>query len=209
MVKYYEGMFLTHNKEARKETEYLAEHVKELIEKAGGEIAQMVRWDERRLAYPIKGVTHGVYYLTYFTGDAATDARLRSEVRLSSLIMRHLTLKLDKLPEEDIETAIELQNRLAGSEREPGDDDGSSSDGGAPRPASRTAAAPVAAAGATATAAATEVTPEATTETAETTDAPTPKPEASVEPGPMPEASSEPDESAPGTDETPGDGDKS
>ena len=119
MVKYYEGMFLTHNKEARKETDYLGEHVKELIEKVGGEIAQMTRWDERRLAYPIKGVTHGIYYLTYFTGDSATDSKLRAEVRLSNLILRHLTLKL---PEGEIETAIELQNRLAVGERSYGDD---------------------------------------------------------------------------------------
>ncbi|MFH0944189.1 MAG: 30S ribosomal protein S6 [Planctomycetota bacterium] len=132
VVKYYEGMFLTHNKEARKETDYLAEHVKELIEKAGGEIAQMARWDERRLAYPVKGVTHGVYYLTYFTGDAGTDSRLRSGVRLSNLILRHLTLKLDKLPEGAIETAIELQNRLSADERGPGESEDDPNDDSGP-----------------------------------------------------------------------------
>lgn len=150
MVKHYEGMFLTHNKEARKETEYLGEHVKELIEKVGGQVAQMTRWDERRLAYPIKGVTHGIYYLTYFTGDSATDSRLRAEVRLSNLILRHLTLKLDRLPEGEIETAVVLQSRLAISERGPGEagsaESPGDSSGGPPRAHSAVAALPAKAA---------------------------------------------------------------
>ncbi len=116
MVKYYEGMFLTHNKEARKDTDYLAAHVSGLIEKVGGTVLQMTKWDERRLAYPVKGVTHGVYFLAYFSGDAATDARLRAEVRLSSLILRHLTLHLEELPEQPIETFSEMQLRLSGGE---------------------------------------------------------------------------------------------
>jgi small subunit ribosomal protein S6 len=139
-------MFLTHNKEARKETEYLGEHVKELIEKVGGQVAQMTHWDERRLAYPIKGVTHGIYYLTYFTGDSATDSRLRAEVRLSNLILRHLTLKLDRLPEGEIETAVELQSRLAISERGPGEagsgESPGDSSGGPPRAHSAVATPP-------------------------------------------------------------------
>jgi small subunit ribosomal protein S6 len=108
-------MFLMHNKEARKDAAYLEEHVKSLIEKSGGTVLQLRKWDERKLAYPIKGVTHGVYVLTVFSGTTDTVAQLRGEVRLSSLVLRHLTLKLTGSPDKPIETFQEMQARLAGA----------------------------------------------------------------------------------------------
>lgn len=121
MVKKYEGMFLSHNKEARKDTDYLADHVKQLIEKVGGEVVQMTKWDERKLAYPVKGVTHGVYFLVWFTGDSSTETNLRGEIRLSSLILRHLTLALDEFPEHPIETFADFQARISGESKEEAD----------------------------------------------------------------------------------------
>lgn len=116
-MKHYEGMFLCHNKEARKETDYLADHVKGLIEKCGGKIHQMTKWDERELEYPIKGVQRGVYYLVWYTGESDTDSKLRHEVRLSGLMLRHLTLALERFPDRQIENYGEMQQRLAGLEK--------------------------------------------------------------------------------------------
>jgi ribosomal protein S6 len=121
-VKHYEGMFLCHNKEARKDTDHLAEHVRTLIEKCGGQIHQITRWDERELAYPVKGVGRGVYYLVWYLGDSTTDTKLRHEVRLSSMILRHLTLGLEAFPERQLETFTEMQSRLAGVERREDED---------------------------------------------------------------------------------------
>ncbi len=122
-MKTYEGMFLCHNKEARKETDYLADHVKSLIEKCGGTISQMTKWDERELEYPIKGVTRGIYFLVWYTGESTTDSKLRHEVRLSSLVLRHLTLARS-FPDRAIENYGEMQSRLAGLEKSAtGDDD--------------------------------------------------------------------------------------
>jgi ribosomal protein S6 len=112
----YEGMFLAHNKEARKDVEYLEEHVRQLIEKSGGAVTHLKKWDERKLAYPVKGVTHGIYILSYFTGDKEVVAKLRGEVRLSSLILRHLVLRREEMPEA-IETFAEYQQRMAAAEK--------------------------------------------------------------------------------------------
>ena len=167
MVKHYEGMFLTHNKEARKDTDYLAEHVTALVEKAGGKVEQMVKWDERKLAYPIKGVTHGVYHLTSLTGDSDFDAKLRAEVRLSGLVLRNMLITKESLPEK-LETFTEMQNRILAAA-----EGGESSDGapaGAPSgaPAAATPAAsatPAAAAPTSAPAASAPASPEPSAET--------------------------------------------
>lgn len=119
-MKHYEGMFLCHNKEARKETDYLADHVKGLLEKCGGKIHQMTKWDERELEYPIKGVQRGVYYLVWYTGESETDSKLRHEIRLSGLVLRHLTLALERFPDRQIENSGEMQQRLAGLEKTAG-----------------------------------------------------------------------------------------
>ncbi|MFG0316781.1 MAG: 30S ribosomal protein S6 [Planctomycetota bacterium JB042] len=179
MVNYYEGMFLTHNKEARKDTDYLAEHITSLVEKAGGKVEKMCKWDERKLAYPIKGVTHGVYFLSYLTADSTFDAKLRAEVRLSGLVLRNLLVRKDAIPEE-IETFDETQARLAAAS-EGTEDGGPPRSGGAPpsrgpapaaaRPAARTESAPAAPATATAPAPAekTEPAPPAESAPAEAT----------------------------------------
>lgn len=120
MLKYYEGMFLTQNKESKNDTDFLREHVQSLIEKVGGKVEKIVKWDERRLAYPIKGVKHGVYFLTHFTGDGATDAKLRTEVRMSGLILRHLVLSLDEITDEPLESFTEMNTRLSAPERREG-----------------------------------------------------------------------------------------
>lgn len=122
-MKHYEGMFLCHNKEARKETDYLADHVKGLLEKCGGKIHQMTKWDERELEYPIKGVERGVYYLVWYTGESETDSKLRHEIRLSGLVLRHLTLALERFPDRQIENSGEMQQRLAGLEKTAGGDE--------------------------------------------------------------------------------------
>lgn len=124
-MKHYEGMFLCHNKEARKETDYLADHVKGLIEKCGGKIHQMTKWDERELEYQIKGVQRGVYFLVWYTGESETDGKMRHEVRLSGLVLRHLTLALDRFPDRQIENYADMQQRLSGLEKTAvADDDG-------------------------------------------------------------------------------------
>ena len=112
----YEGMFLAHNKEARKDVEYLEEHVRQLVEKSGGSVTHLKKWDERKLAYPIKGVTHGIYLLTYFTGEKDVVSKLRADVRLSRLVLRQLILRRETMPEA-IETFAEYQSRMAALEK--------------------------------------------------------------------------------------------
>lgn len=129
-MKHYEGMFVTHNKEAKKDTAYLSDHVKGLIEKVGGSVIQLVKWDERKLAYPIKGVSHGVYFLTWFSSDSAAEQKLRQEVRLSGLILRHLVMALESAPEGQLETFTEMQARMSSSDRKDDLDFGGDMGGG-------------------------------------------------------------------------------
>jgi len=97
----YEAMFLVYNKEARKTHEYLEEHVRALLEKVGAKVVRFHRWDQRQLAYEVKGQREGIFYLCYL--EARTDAigALRREAELSELVLRMLLLALDRIPSEE------------------------------------------------------------------------------------------------------------
>ena len=61
----YEGLFLL-PQSAGSDLGTAADLVKSLLEKVGAEIIAFRKWDERRLAYEIKGNKRGLYFLCYF-----------------------------------------------------------------------------------------------------------------------------------------------
>ena len=91
----YEGMFILDTNKYKRDQTGTAEMVKALVEKHGGEVLVTRLWDERKLAYPIKGQKRGTYWLTYFrmAGDGLTG--LTQESDRSDAILRHLFLKID------------------------------------------------------------------------------------------------------------------
>ena len=92
----YEGMFLLNSVEARREWEGAMNHVQDILKKSGAEISTNYRWDERRLAYDIKGQKRGTYYLVYFKAEPDAIATIRRDCRLSELILRQLILRYTK-----------------------------------------------------------------------------------------------------------------
>ena len=62
----YEGMFVLDDKRANENWDGVTKEVRGLLEKHGARLYNLERWDERRLAYRIKGRSRGVYVLTGF-----------------------------------------------------------------------------------------------------------------------------------------------
>ena len=71
-MRIYEGMFVLNDSRCNDNWEAVTSEVNAILEKSGAEIFTAEKWDERRLAYSIRGRTRGVYYLVRFT--AAPDA---------------------------------------------------------------------------------------------------------------------------------------
>jgi small subunit ribosomal protein S6 len=69
--------------------------INKMIEDAGGEVLVSRLWEERRLAYPIKGQRRGTYWLTYFNIDSEKLTHLNRQSQLNSDILRFLYLKID------------------------------------------------------------------------------------------------------------------
>ena len=66
-----------------------------MVEKLGGEMLVSRLWEERRLAYPIKGQRKGTYWLTYFRLDSTRLVDLRRQCQITDDILRVLFLKVE------------------------------------------------------------------------------------------------------------------
>ncbi|MBN2579484.1 MAG: 30S ribosomal protein S6 [Pirellulales bacterium] len=91
----YEGLFIFDSTNYNRDTEGVSRQVPALIEKLGGEILVSRLWEERRLAYSIKGQRKGTYWLLYFRLDNHLLAEIRRHCAINDNILRVLFLKVD------------------------------------------------------------------------------------------------------------------
>ena len=66
-----------------------------ILERNHAEILASRPWDERRLAYPIKGHKKGLYYLTYFRTEGKNVVEHRARLRPERDDPAHLVLHVD------------------------------------------------------------------------------------------------------------------
>jgi small subunit ribosomal protein S6 len=91
----YEGMLILDTNRYGRDPDAVSAQVPDLIQRLGGEILVSRLWEERRLAYSIKGQRKGTYWLMYFRLDANQLATLRRECEINENLLRFLYLKID------------------------------------------------------------------------------------------------------------------
>ena len=101
--KLYEGMFLVDSAKAASDWDGVNEAIKRILDKAEAEIVSIRKWDDRRLAYDIKGVSRGTYLLCYFRADGRQIQSIEKAVQLSEQIIRILILSTDQMTQDDID----------------------------------------------------------------------------------------------------------
>lgn len=99
-VYMYEAMFLLSQATAAELSSAL-DHIKEVLARGHAEIVAMKKWDDRRLAYEIKGQKRGVYILVYFKAPGTDIAHIERDCNLSEKIMRAMILRADHLTEDE------------------------------------------------------------------------------------------------------------
>lgn len=113
----YEAMFLLENNAATEDFDAASGQVDAILEKHGAKIVEKEKWDERKLAYEIKGQRRATYYLVYFTAPSATIEKVNEDVRLTELILRHLVIRLEEPIQEHIENRAKEREALAEDSR--------------------------------------------------------------------------------------------
>ena len=116
----YEGLFLF-PQSAVTDLQGTVDHLKQILGRGEAKIISLRRWDERRLAYEIKGNKRGTYFLVYFMGRADQMATIERMCNLSEQMLRSIIIRADHLtPQQmaDADGQAELDDeiKLRGSE---------------------------------------------------------------------------------------------
>lgn len=90
----YEGLFLFDANKFARDRETLPREVEEMITELGGEVHVSRLWEERRLAYAVKGHRKGAYWLMYFRLDSQALTPLNRRCELHDGVLRQLVLKI-------------------------------------------------------------------------------------------------------------------
>ncbi|MBV9124274.1 MAG: 30S ribosomal protein S6 [Planctomycetes bacterium] len=94
-VNTYECMFLLDTNKVAGDVGAAAQQLHTILEKNQAEVLASRQWDERRLAYPVKGHKKGLYYLTYFRTDGKNLVNIERDCALNEMILRALVIKID------------------------------------------------------------------------------------------------------------------
>ncbi len=100
----YEGLFILDANRLARDPQGLPGEVAEMIESAGGQVEVSRLWEERRLAYPIKGHRKGAYWITYFHLPTSQVGALAKQFDIKEGVLRQLFVRL---PESLIEPILE------------------------------------------------------------------------------------------------------
>ena len=92
----YETTFIVNASLDDAQVEAVVARVQETITKNGGAIKAVNKWGRKRLAYPINKRTNGFYVNLEFDAPGTVLAHLERAYTLDEMILRNLTLVLEK-----------------------------------------------------------------------------------------------------------------
>jgi small subunit ribosomal protein S6 len=115
-VYQYEAMFIIGQSVAA-DLSGVIQHLNEILARGNAEVIAMRKWDERRLAYEIRGQKRGLYILVYFKAPGPDVAHIERDCNLSEKILRTLILRADHLTVDEMTAAdgrkeLEIEARM-------------------------------------------------------------------------------------------------
>lgn len=121
----YEGLFLINPQTIGGDLQAGLEEVTQILARAEAEVVVLRKWDERKLAYEIKGQKRGLFILAYFRARSTMLANIERDCNLSDAVMRSLVLRADHVGETELELARreEVTTRTEARLRKPAKED--------------------------------------------------------------------------------------
>ncbi|MBI4426973.1 MAG: 30S ribosomal protein S6 [Candidatus Magasanikbacteria bacterium] len=102
----YELLFVVPGTLSEDEVAPVVEKVKKVVLDNAGASWEMEAMEKRRLAYPMKHIRYGYFYLAFFQAEAEAVVKMQNELRLMPETLRALVTKFD--PEKQKMRRIEF-----------------------------------------------------------------------------------------------------
>ena len=106
----YETTILVPVSKARADYDGTVAAVRSVYENEGANFTDFQKWEEKKLAYQIKGEFSAVYFTAYFTADSESISEIERRASLSDVILRQLIItrtddSLDKIKAQRVKQA--------------------------------------------------------------------------------------------------------
>lgn len=89
----YELVYIVSPRLSAEEGERATASVDGIIRDSGGELLSTDVWGRRRLAYPIKHHSEGIYIYSTFRVEPSATVRIESQIGLSEDVLRHMIIR--------------------------------------------------------------------------------------------------------------------
>ena len=112
-TEHYEILYILPMSYTAEEVKPITQKVAELIKTNGGAITKEQDLDKQKFAYPIKGQSHGYYFLYEF--DLTTDKliALNRALQLTNEVLRFIIVKKQVKTEEQLKQEAKIQEKIA------------------------------------------------------------------------------------------------
>lgn len=94
-MEVYETLLIIAPTTGDEERAKILEELKNTITNEKGTIEKCDNWGMRRLAFPVKKFTEGVYVHIIYKGPPAIVQRFERKLKITETVIRYLTIKLD------------------------------------------------------------------------------------------------------------------
>ncbi|MBM3812518.1 MAG: 30S ribosomal protein S6 [Acidimicrobiia bacterium] len=95
-MRIYEELFICRPDATEEEIEAYNGQLESVIKQAGGTVDKIEKWGVRKLAYRVQKRSEGFYVLVQFTAGAETVKEVERRMRVSDLILKFLTVRIDE-----------------------------------------------------------------------------------------------------------------
>ncbi len=99
-MRIYEQLFIVRPDATEEEVDPLIDQLRNVINHAGGTVEKSEKWGTRRLAYRVVKYDEGQYILLQFTAQPDTVKELERRLRVSDLVLKYLTVRIDETHRE-------------------------------------------------------------------------------------------------------------
>jgi len=96
MNRIYEELFIVKPDVADEEADQYVEQLRTQLTAAGATVDKVEKWGKRKLAYRVDKYREGNYVLFQFTGDASVVKELERRLRVSDVVLKFLTVRIDE-----------------------------------------------------------------------------------------------------------------
>jgi small subunit ribosomal protein S6 len=104
LLREYELVYIMSPQVDPEDAERIANRLQEVVAKLGAKITKVDQWGRRKLAYPIKKATRGVFVCVRMVGGSELVAEIERNLRNADAVVRFQTVRL--------ETEIEAMDKV-------------------------------------------------------------------------------------------------